>query len=149
MTPIAPNLHTFDPQITGKIGLNVDAPPAGVDQVLWYMTTVSGGSHSTATCSTMILPGLGGSSIIIDADATTRFWVAKFHDSTGIGGISNEITTAASAGPPPLPPPPAPLTQVQHLQAAVGGTFTIGDKVEGYPPTPTFSKTINADGSIS
>jgi hypothetical protein len=146
MTPITPTLHTFDPQIAGKIGLNVDAPPAGVDQVLWYMTTVSGGSHSTATCSTMILPGLDGSSIIVDADSTTRFWVAKFHDSTGIGGISNEITTAASAGPPP----PAPLTQVDHLIAALGGgTYSVGDVVEVFPPTPTFSKTVNADGTIS
>lgn len=140
-----PTLHTFDPHIAGMVGLQVDPPATPVGQVIFYVSNVSGGPYSMANDVT-VGSGRDGLRAAFDADATTRYYVAKAQDSAGYSGLSNEVSAAGSAGPPP---PPPPLTQVQHLQAALGGAYDPGDVVEVFPPTPTVSKTVQADGSIA
>lgn len=143
-----PVLHTVDPLIAGRIELYVDAPPAGVNQIVFYMGTTPGGPYGTEFVNS-IVPGVDGTDLIIKADSTRRYWIAKAHDGGGYSGPSNEVSTSASAGPPPPPPPPPPLTQVQHLEAAIGGSYTAGDIVQVFPPSPSLSVTVQADGSIS
>lgn len=141
----APTLHAFDPQIVGKIGLRIDAPGT-VDQVDWYVATRPGGPYFSAGYNS-VQAGLSGLDTILSVtDSVTRYWVAKVHDSTGYSGLSNEVSTVASAGPPP---PPAPPTPEQQVSAALGITLQAGDIIDVYPATPTTSMTVNADGSIS
>lgn len=145
MTPAAPTLHTFDPQIAGKIGLYVD-PPASYDQVIWKVAAASGGPYTEAGFTAKIT-GCDGLYVILDADSTTRYWIAQIHDgSNGYSNISNEIHTSASAGPPP---PPPPLTAQQHLTAALGQTVNVGDQVAFYPQPAAVIDTVQADGSLA
>lgn len=140
-----PTLHTVDPLIAGRIELFVDTLPAGVNQLVFYMGTAPGGPYGTEFVNT-IAPGVDGTDLILKVDGATRYWIAKAHDANGYSAPSNEVTTTASAGPPP---PPPPLTAKQHIEAAVGQTIEVGAKVEGFPPEPTFSLTVEADGSLA
>jgi len=134
-----PTLHTFDPQISGKIGLYID--PQGLvtgDQIAWYVSNTSGGPYSQPATTFVHGGGLDGLSIVLDA-STPFFCVAKAASAGVWSGYSNEVSAVVSDG----------LTQAQHLAAALGGTYSAGDVVEVFPPTPTLSKTVNADGSIT
>jgi hypothetical protein len=143
---VAPVLHTFDPQMAGKIGLNID--PQGLtagDQISWYVSSTAGGPYTQAVSTLVHGSGLDALTTVFDVGGSF-YCVAKANAAGVWSAYSNEVPAVVSAGPPP---PPAPLTQVQHLQAALGGSYSDGDIVEVFPPTPTMSKTVNADGSIS
>lgn len=138
-----PVLHTIDPLITGRIELYVDAPPAGVNQIVFYMGTTPGGPYGTEFVNS-IVPGVDGTDLIIKADATRRFWIAKAHDGAGYSGPSNEVSTSASAGPPPPPAPTAPGTPTSVGASAGDGQAIVywtpasngGSVITGYTVTP-------------
>lgn len=135
----SPTLHTFDPQLSGKIGLSID--PQGLvvgDQVAWYVSNTSGGPYSQVATTFVHGAGLDALALIFDAGGPF-YCVAKAAMTGSWSPYSNEVSAVVSAG----------LTQAEHLQAALGGSYSPGDIVEVFPPTPTVSKTVNADGSIS
>lgn len=141
--PVAPTLHAFDPQIAGKFGFYIDPPAANVLQIIWYVGASAPGGPYTQIAQNSVHTGFDGRYLIIDGASATLYWAAKVLDSSGgLSAYSNEVPASPSAGPPTI-------TQVQHLQAALGGTYSTGDIVEVFPPTPTLSKSVNADGSIS
>jgi hypothetical protein len=148
MTPSAPILHTFDPQIAGKIGLSIDAPPSA-DMVIWLASKTPGATKTQVGLTYVNATiGLDGLSFIIDAGApgAVTYWQAKLHDATGYGSPSTEVAATTSAGPPAPPPPP---TQEEMVNQALGITLATGDMIDVYPATPTTSKTVNADGTIA
>lgn len=150
MAPSAPTLHTFDPEIAGKVGLYIDAP-ASYDQVIWYCSLSSGsGMTEVAVTWDNLTLGLDGLTLVVDAPKVngtpvTSYWEAKLHDSTGYGALSPAVQVTPSAGPPP--PPPAPTAQ-QDLEAAIGQTVNVGDQIALYPQ-PSVVKTVQADGSLA
>lgn len=137
-----PVLHTVDPLIAGRIELYVDAPPAGVNQIVFYMGTTPGGPYGTEFVNS-IVPGVDGTDLIIKADTTRRYWIAKAHDGAGYSGPSNEVSTSGSAGPPP-PAPTAPGTPTSVGASAGDGQATVywtpasngGSVITGYTITP-------------
>ena len=139
-----PTLHTFDPLIEGMVGLRVDPPPANVSQVVYYAATTTGGPY-TEMAVVLIRAGLDGLQLILDADVTPRFWVAKVYDGS-YSGWSNEVATAASAGPPAPPPPP---TRLQELEDALGVTLQTGDQVAVYLQPASQVLTVQADDSLA
>lgn len=146
MTAVTPTLHTFDPLLAGKVGLNID--PQGLangDQVYFYVSGVSGGPY-TQLVSTCVHTGVDALSTVFDYPSGTLYCVAKAYQGGSTSAYSSEVAATVSAGPPP---PPPPLTDVEMINEALGVTLTTGDKVNVYPPAPTTSQTVNADGSIS
>lgn len=141
MTPPAPTLHSFDPANAGMVGLRIDAI-TGITQVDWYVGAVAPGGPYTKIATTYPHTGFNGLSVIVNASATTYYWVAKVTDSTGTSPNSADVQAVPSAGPPVL-------SDVQMVNAALGISLVTGDKVNVYPATPTTVQTVNADGSIS
>lgn len=145
MTPAAPTIHTFDPQIAGFIGAYID-PPASYDQTIWYSAHASTGPWTEIDVSwpsTAI--SADGLALVIHAgpDAATVYLECKLHDSTGYGAPSAATPAVVSSGPP------APPTAQQQLESALATTLDAGDIVQLFPPTPTLSLTVQPDGSIS
>lgn len=71
----------------------------------------------------------------------------KINNATSLP--SNRITVTPQPAPapcPPPPPPPPPLTSKEHLEAAFGRTFVVGDTAE--VSETMVSKRIQADGSL-
>lgn len=135
-----PTLFTFDPQIAGMVAFRV-TPAATVDQVILYVADKPGGPYTEAGFVT-IGAGRDGLRVCLDADATMRYWVAKTHDGAGYTGVSNAVAAAGSTGPPVL-------TGQQELEQALGVTLDAGCVVEVFPPTPTLTRTVQADGSLA
>lgn len=141
--PSPPVLHTFDPLLVGKVGLNIDPQPS-INQVVWYTSTSASGPWVELNFA-YVLAGLDGLSYVFDADPTPRYYLAKTHD-TGYSAASNIVgPVTSSAGPPPPPPPP---TAQQELENALGSTLNAGDQVALYPQ-PAVVKTVQADGSLA
>jgi hypothetical protein len=60
------------------------------------------------------------------------------------GNLSPKVVFTTATATVPVPPTPQ-----QMIQTALGVTLNAGDLVQVYPPTPTTSKTVQADGSIT
>lgn len=69
-------------------------------------------------------------------------WSGKLVTMAG----SSKSTPVAFSAPAAEQPTPV-LTQHEHLEAALGESFAVGDQVGGF--TVTVDKTIHADGTIS
>lgn len=140
MTP-APTLHTFDPQIAGKIGLYID--PQGLvvgDQVAWYVSNTSGGPYSQPATTFVHGGGLDGLTLVFDANGPF-YCVAKAASSGVWSAYSNEVQATPSPGAPVL-------TAQQALVIALGETIDVGDQVALYAQ-PSVVKTVQPDGSLA
>jgi hypothetical protein len=82
-----------------------------------------------------------GRSAVIACPSGARTLQLSLKDQWGGESTKTQFTVTPAA--------PPPSTAEALLEQALGVSLSAGDRVEVFPPAPTFSKAVQADGSLA